>query len=97
MFSKIDWIQECDSLREVHEEGIAKGFERGIERGILQGQGLGRVSEVRGLVLKLGTKKLGEPGAEVRGRVEAMEGLERLEAMAERILDATSWDEVLAE
>ncbi len=93
MFSKIDWIRECDSLREVHQEGI----EQGIERGIVEGRGQGRVSEVRSLVLRLGTKKLGEPGTQVRRRVEAMDDPERLELMAERLLDATSWDEVVAD
>jgi predicted transposase YdaD len=55
--------------------------------------------EVKGLqraVLRMGRKRLGEPGDEAQAAVRAITDVERLERLIERGLDATSWRELLA-
>jgi predicted transposase YdaD len=80
------------------ESGIERGIERGIEQGIAQGiaqsEGRWRTEEARALVLKLGEKRFGATSPAV---VEALESasLEKLETLAERLLDVKSWEELL--
>ena len=52
--------------------------------------------EARVLVLRLGRKRLGEPSASQLAQVEALQDREHLEALAERLLEAETWDELLA-
>ena len=56
-----------------------------MEKGIVQG----RESEGRGLVVKLLTRKLGNPSPELLARVNGL-NLDRVEALAEDLLDFTS-------
>ena len=43
----------------------------------------------------LGEQKFGPPDARVRAALEAIGDAERLEALARRLLTATSWDDLL--
>jgi hypothetical protein len=55
---------------------------------ILQdGRTEGRVAEARRLLHLLGTKRFGEPDATILARLEAVQDLDRLEALGERIFD----------
>ena len=47
----------------------------------------GRVSEARRVLIRQGTKKLGEPDAATVAALEAIRDVERLEALCERIID----------
>ncbi|MBY0522704.1 MAG: DUF4351 domain-containing protein [Gemmataceae bacterium] len=55
----------------------------------------GRIEEARKLMRRLGYKRFGKPSEAVNAQLEAISDLERLERMAERVLDATSWQEFL--
>ena len=48
------------------------------------------------LLLRLGRKRLGEPSVSQLAQVESLQDRERLEALAERLLEAETWDELLA-
>jgi hypothetical protein len=56
----------------------------------------GRVEEARELVLRLGRLKFGEPDAASLLAVEGITDLKRLEALGERLLVVSSWQELLA-
>ena len=67
---------------------IAKGGARGEARGLVQG--------ARNAVLRLGKKRFGPAPAGVEAAIQAVTDRDRLEQIAERVLDATSWDDLLA-
>ncbi len=71
---------------------LAEGREEGREVGRAEG----RVEGARETVLRLGRKRYGEPTREVAQALEALTSAEALEALAERILEAENWDELLA-
>jgi hypothetical protein len=48
-------------------------------------------------LIKLGTKRFGQPDAEVLARVQSIEDLDRLDTLLLRILDVNGWDELLAD
>jgi len=51
--------------------------------------------EARALLLRIGRKRLGDPAASIEAAVAASP-LERLEQMADRLLQVESWEELLA-
>lgn len=56
----------------------------------------GKLQEAQKLLLQLGTKRFGPPSAATRAAIEAITEVERLEQLTERLLDASSWDQLLA-
>ena len=60
------------------------------------GEEKGKVNAERGVILRLGTKRFGEPNAAIRAALEAAE-LPRLEILVDRLLEVESWIELLAE
>jgi hypothetical protein len=67
---------------------------RGRAEGEARGEAKGEMKEARKLLLRLGSKRLGEPEAEVLAWLEQA-SLEQLEAMADRLLQAETWQELL--
>lgn len=57
----------------------------------------GSVTELHRTLLRLGRKRFGEPKPAVRETLLAMQNREHLEELTERLLDVSSWDELLAE
>ncbi len=77
--------------------GIRGIEESSVYQGIFaKGRAEGRAEEAREAVFRLGGKKLGQPSAQVRSKVDAIDDLDRLNTLLERILDVSSWDELLA-
>jgi hypothetical protein len=79
---------------------IAKAEARGEARGRAEGEARGRaegeVQEAQVMVLRLGARKFGPAPASVEAAVRAISSRERLTAIADRLFDATSWDDLLA-
>ena len=75
---------------------------RGIEESSIyqdifaKGRAEGEVEGTREDVLRLGRRKLGPPGEAVEVRIAALSDLDRLHRLLDRILDASTWDELLA-
>jgi predicted transposase YdaD len=84
-----EWIEEGI------EKGIVQGIEQGFEKGIEKGIEKGKVDAERGMILRLGTKRFGEPDAAIRAALDAAE-LPRLEILVDRLLEVESWSELLA-
>lgn len=74
-------------------EGLEKGLEQGLEQGIEQGLERGRLEGEAGLLLSLMTYRFGEIPETVQTRLASATHAE-LNHWAERILDATTLDDV---
>jgi hypothetical protein len=68
---------------------LAEGVGRGLEQG--------RLTQARSIVLRLGERRFGAPSAETRVAIERIASVERLEALAERVLDVENWQELLTD
>jgi predicted transposase YdaD len=56
----------------------------------------GKVEEAKQLLLRMGRKRFGPPEPRTVAAIEAIAELERVEGLADRLLDVASWDELLA-
>jgi hypothetical protein len=68
-----------------------------LREGRQEGQQEGRVEGEQRMLLHLGTKRFGQPDAHTIAAIEAIQNIDRLEAMGERILepDLRDWDDRL--
>lgn len=76
---------------------VQKWLRMGRAEGKLEGKTEGRRDEIRNVLFRIGGKKYGPPGPAITAKVTAEQDLEKLESLAERVLDANSWDDLFAE
>ncbi len=81
-------MKESVTYQAILAEGEAKGR--------AEGKTEGRAEEARSLVLRLGSRRFGAPGPDVEAALAAIGSVDRLEHLAERLLEVESWDELLA-
>lgn len=74
-------MRDSDTYQAILEEGIEKGS----------------VTELHRTLLRLGRKRFGDPTPAVRESLLTIQNLDRLEWLTERLLDAASWNDLLAE
>jgi len=77
-------MQESSTYQAIISEGEARGEARGKAIG------------ERELIMVLGSKRFGEPDQRTRDLRDAIESPERLKSLGVRILDASSWHDLLA-
>ena len=77
-------MRESTMYQSILREGEERGLEQGLEQGLIEG----RAAEGKALVLKQLTRKLGNLSPELTAKVSNL-SLERLEALAEDLLDFT--------
>jgi hypothetical protein len=56
----------------------------------------GRAEGEKKVLLLVGSKRFGPPDARTRAAPEAVDSVERLERLSERVLEVGSWEELLA-
>jgi hypothetical protein len=66
-----------------------------IEEGLAEGLAKGELEEARKILLLLGRRHFGEPSAEALAAVNALTDVQKLEELTVRLLQATSWHELL--
>lgn len=66
------------------------------EKGRQEGRQEGRVEESHRLLLRLGSKRLGVADSATEAALRAINDIDRLERMADTVLTASSWQELLA-
>ena len=76
---------------------LKEGREQGRKEGLGQGQLLGRIEEAREVLFRLGRIRFGRINKGTRAAILAIDNLDRLERLSERLLTATSWGDLLAE
>ena len=57
----------------------------------------GRIKEARDTLFRLGRIRFGRLPKAARATIEAIDDLERLQHLSQRLFTATSWDDLLAE
>ena len=82
-------------LKEVRQMKDSVTYQAIIAEGEARGETRGRAKEARDLILRLGRKRFGPPAAPAAAALAAIDSVERLEQLAERLLEAESWDELL--
>lgn len=65
--------------------------------GVAEGKAEGRAEEARRLLLRLGRRKFGPANPSIVEQVDSLHNVDHLEDLAERIQDASSWDELLGQ
>jgi hypothetical protein len=73
-------MKESTTYQGILEEGRQEGWRKGV----------------RQTILRLGRQKFGPPRDAIGATLTTMTDLERLERMIDRILIASSWDDLLA-
>jgi hypothetical protein len=73
-------MKESTTYRAILEEGAAKG----------------KRDQTRNLILRIGSKHFGPPDARVQKTLKSIASLKRLEQIADRLLEAESWEDLLA-
>jgi Domain of unknown function (DUF4351) len=58
--------------------------------------GIGQLKEARKMILRLGKNRFGRSSRKAKEALEAIVDLEVLESLGVRLLDAKSWEELLA-
>jgi len=72
-------------------------LQEGRNEGLIEGRNEGRLTGERLLLIRLGTKRFGPPDAETLAAIEAIQDINRLESLGERILEQgiQAWDALL--
>jgi predicted transposase YdaD len=84
-------------IRGIEESSVYQGILRkGEAKGRAEGRAEGEAEGIRKALFIHGRKKLGPPDEETAARIAEIHDLDRLERLLERILDVSSWDELLA-
>ena len=100
---EMTWAERmaADYQAKFREEGVLLGLQQGIEKGIEQGiekgreQGLGQATQrLRNTLLRLLGQRFGKIPPAVRARVEAIDSLDELGGLTDRILEVKSLDEL---
>ena len=63
---------------------------------IREGEEQGRLAEAHNLLLRMGNKRFGPPTAAEQAALASIASLEKLEQLAERLLEVENWQELLA-
>jgi len=92
---KASIFEESTVYQEILQKGEARGKALGEAKGKALGEALGEAQATQALILRLGQRRWGTPQAEQTEKIYAMHDTERLMQIAERVLDATSWDDLL--
>lgn len=86
-------MKESVTYQAIVEEGVQKGEREGVRKGVQ----IGKVQEVRQVLLRIGGKRFqSPPNPEQLQELEAMTDIAHLENLAERVLDVHNWSELLA-
>jgi predicted transposase YdaD len=83
LFQGVRAMRESDTYQAILEEGWEKGWQKGL-------------SALHRTLLRQGRKRFGEPDEDTRQAICAIRDSERLEELSERLLDVSTWDELLA-
>ena len=76
-------MRESVTYREIVAEGEAIG------------EAKGQAMEARRALVIAGSRRLGDPDEAIRGAIEAIHSVERLERLLSRLFDVESWDDLL--
>jgi hypothetical protein len=76
-------MEESTTYQAIVEEGMAKGLHQGA------------IQEAKKTLLHQGTKLFGAPRPKAAATLETINKLEKLDELLDRVLDVSSWEELL--
>ncbi len=79
----------------VYQDILQKGEILGRAEGEIKGRAEGEIEATRKLLLRLGQRKFGPPSELNQDQLNALHDFDQLTKLTERILDISSWDELL--
>ena len=85
-------MHESSAYDMILEEGVAKGRIEGRTEGLAEGC----IKGEQRLILRLGRKRLGQPDEGITAALHAIKDLDRLERLADAVMDTASWQQLLA-
>jgi predicted transposase YdaD len=84
-------------IRGIEESSVYQAIlKKGEAKGEAKGRVEGAVDDAKTILLRQGRKRLGPPDERISGRIAEIAELDRLHVLLDRILDVSSWDELLA-
>ena len=83
------------ALQKGRAEGELKGRTEGELKGRTEGELLGELKGVLTALERIGTRKLGAPPPDVLAQLSAVKTVAKLEALTDRVLEISSWGELL--
>jgi hypothetical protein len=93
-------VQEVSTIwlgiRGIEDSWLYQDYLKGRAEGMAKGKAEGRRDGTREDLLRLGRKKFGPPSDTVSTEIGTIDDPDRLAALVERILDVSTWDELLA-
>jgi predicted transposase YdaD len=84
-------------LREGRAEGVAEGIAEGVAQGMAQGVVEGQVEEARRILLRQGQRRFGPVDQMTATMIASTDSIDRIEGWLDRVLEVSSWEELLAE
>jgi predicted transposase YdaD len=84
MILGIRGIQESSVYQAIHAKGEAKGRAEGEAKGIAKS------------LIRMGSKRLGQPDERVKAAILEMTDQEQLNRLIDRVMDAATWDDLLS-
>jgi predicted transposase YdaD len=84
-------MTESVTYQKILREGLAEGRAKGLA----EGRAEGRAEEARRILKRLASRRLGMPSPEFDVLIDAIGDIERLEQLADRVLDVSSWQDLL--
>jgi hypothetical protein len=96
LFSGVVAMEESVTYQKILKQGETLGIAKGMAEGKAKGMAEGKAEEAHRILLRIGRRKFGIPGAGVQVAIEAISDIERLETLAERVPDYSHWEELLA-
>jgi hypothetical protein len=95
--SKFHEKREVENMAESMAQWVERqALSKGKVEGRVEGNVEGRIQEAHALLLRLGSKRFGAPDAQMLSTLSAISEIEELERLADRLLEAESWRELLA-
>ena len=88
IFQGVKVIHESSAFTLYEQKGRQEGRQEGLQEG--------RLEESHRLLLRQGRNRFGAPDAAIEAALRAIRDLDRLERLADTMLTAASWQELLA-
>jgi predicted transposase YdaD len=96
MLFGIHGIEESSVYQGIFRKGETKGIAEGLAEGLADGLAKGAVLKARKILLHQGSKKLGPPDERIAAEIASLDDVDRLDDLLDRVLDVSTWDELLA-
>ena len=85
-----------DGLKFGLDKGVKLGRDEGVKVGVKVGRDEGRIETLREMILRVGSKRLGAPGARWKKRLQDISDASKLDQLCDRVLDIPSWAELFS-